>query len=81
MLFDDPKPFHNVYLRRDEKEATGADAKAAELLTNSPYKDKLGNAGLFLKAVDERAAVLTHLLMPHIGNPMIKDRQVSRWPI
>jgi len=78
MLFDDPEAFHNVYLRRDEKEEADADAKAAELLKNSPYKDKLGNAGLFLKAVDERAPVLTHLLMPHIGNPMIKDRQVQQ---
>ncbi len=78
MLFEDPEAFHNVYLRRDEKEEADADAKAAELLKNSPYKDKLGNAGLFLKAVDERAPVLTHLLMPHIGNPMIKDRQVQQ---
>src|SRR5262249_37037080 len=65
-------------LKRDEKEETEADKKAAEFLKNSPYKDNLGNAGLFLKAVDERAAQLTHLLLPHIGNNMVKGSQVQR---
>jgi len=78
MLFDDPEAFHSVYLRRDEKEENDADMKAAVLLNNSPYKDKLGNAGLFLKAVDQRAPVLAHLLMPHMGNTMIKGHQVQR---
>ena len=78
MLFDDPEAFQNVYLKRDEKEEIDADKKAAEFLKNSPYKDKLGNAGLFLEAVDQRAAVLQHLLLPHIGNTMVKGSQVQR---
>jgi hypothetical protein len=78
MLFEDPDAFHRVYLKRDEKEEADADMKATEFLNNSPYKDKLGNAGLFLKAVDERAPMLTHLLMPHMGNTMIKGHQVKR---
>src|SRR5216117_2246787 len=78
MLFDDPEAFQNVYLKRDEKEEIDADKKAAEFLKNSPYKDKLGNAGLFLKAVDQRAGELDHLLMPHIGNTMMKGSQVRR---
>jgi hypothetical protein len=78
MLFDDPSSFQSVYLRRDEKEEVDADKKAAEFLKNSPYKDKLGNAGLFLEAIDQRAAVLQHLLLPHIGNTMIKGSQVQR---
>ena len=32
-----------------------ANAKAIELLKNSPYKEKLGTAGLFLKALQQRA--------------------------
>jgi hypothetical protein len=78
MLFEDWDAFHSVYLRRDEKEEADADMKAEEFLKTSPYKDKLGNAGLFLKAVDERAAVLTHLLMPHMGNTMIKGKVEQR---
>jgi hypothetical protein len=78
MLFDDPETFRKVQLKRDESEELAADRKAAELLKNSPYKDKLGNAGLFLKAVNERADRLNHLLLPHIGNTMAKGGQVQR---
>ena len=78
MLFDDPDAFTNVDLKRDPKEEADADKKAAEILKNSPYKDKLDNAGLFLKAVDQRAAVLPHLLLPHVGNSMMKGGQVER---
>src|SRR5262245_33358389 len=78
MLFDDPDAFRKIQLKRDEKEEIEADKKAAELLKNSPYKDKLGNAGLFLRAVDERASQLPNLLQPHIGNTMVKGSQVQR---
>jgi hypothetical protein len=78
LLFDDPDAFRKIQLKRDEKEEIEADKKAAELLKNSPYKDKLGNAGLFLKAVDERAGQLPNLLLPHIGNTMVKGSQVQR---
>ncbi len=39
--------------------------EALELLANSPYKDKLANAGLFLKALQERAPELKNLIRPH----------------
>jgi hypothetical protein len=78
MLFDDVQAFSMVELKRDPTEETEADQKAAEYLKNSPYKDKLSNAGLFLKAVNERAAQLPRLLKPHIGNTMVKDSKVTR---
>src|SRR5262249_26273371 len=78
MLFEDPDAFRKIQLKRDEKEEIEADKKATELLKNSPYKDKLGNAGLFLKAVDERAGQLPNLLLPHIGNTMVKGSQSQR---
>jgi hypothetical protein len=78
MLFEDPQTFQRVHLQRDEREEIDADKKAAEFLKNSPYKDKLGNGGLFLEAVDARAKELPNLLMPHIGNAMIKGSQVQR---
>ena len=78
MLFEDPDAFRKIQLKRDEKEEIEADKKATELLKNSPYKDKLGNAGLFLKAVDERAGQLPNLLLPHIGNTMVKGSQAQR---
>jgi len=78
MLFEDPEAFQRIHLQRDEKEEIDADKKAAEFLKNSPYKDKLSNAGLFLKAVDDRAIQLNHLLLAHMGNAMVKGSEVSR---
>ncbi len=48
-----------------------ADKKAIELLNNSPYKDKLGNAGLFLKAVQARAPQLKNLIRAHLGDSLL----------
>jgi hypothetical protein len=45
-----------------------AGEKAVELLKNSPYKDKLGNAGLFLKQLDASSKSLTSLINPRLGN-------------
>jgi hypothetical protein len=78
LLFEDPEAFRKVRLKREEREELEADRKAAEFLKNSPYKDKLGNAGLFLKAVAERAGQLGNLLMPHVGNAMVKGSEVQR---
>jgi hypothetical protein len=78
MLFQDPQAFQKIYLRRDPKEEIDADKKATEFLKNSPYKDKLGNAGLFLEAVNARAAQLPNLLRAHMGNMMVKGNHVQR---
>jgi hypothetical protein len=45
-----------------------ASQKAVELLKNSPYKDKLGSAGLFLKELDAESKSLRALINPHLGN-------------
>jgi hypothetical protein len=45
-----------------------ADKKALELLKQSPYKDKLGNAGLFLKQLSVESAALPSLISPRLGN-------------
>jgi hypothetical protein len=53
LFFPDEASFQNldVQAQRSEAEEEAADAKALEMLKNSPYKDKLGSAGLFLKGV------------------------------
>jgi hypothetical protein len=45
-----------------------ANAKAVELLKNSPYKDKLGPASLFLKQLDAEQKQLPALINAHLGN-------------
>ena len=53
-----------------------ASQKALELLKNSPYKDKLGQAGLFLKQLDEQSKALPALISPHIGNRVFISSQL-----
>lgn len=43
-------------------------AKTIEILKNSPYKGKLGTAGLFLKQLDLESKALMHLVGAHLGN-------------
>lgn len=60
-------------LSRFSFKATTADAdmankKAVELLKNSPYKDKLGNASLFLKQLAAESQALPSLIDARLGN-------------
>lgn len=68
MFFPDEESFQRLDFKRTAKDEEAADTKALELLKNSPYKDKLGNAGLFLKALQQKAPELQHLIRPHLGN-------------
>jgi hypothetical protein len=74
--FPDEKTFHALRLHRTEAEEEAADAKATELLQNSPYKDKLGNAGLFLRQLDARAGGMPHLTTARLGNSLVHGKQV-----
>ena len=69
-FFPDENTFQRMDFARNPSEEEAADRKAMELLENSPYKDKLANAGLFLKALETRAPELTSLIRPHLGNRM-----------
>jgi hypothetical protein len=56
-------------------------AKAVELLKNSPYKDKLASAGLFLKQLDADSKTLPVLINPHLGNRIyLADQLVTSAP-
>jgi hypothetical protein len=54
-----------------------ANAKALELLKNSPYKDKLASAGLFLKQLDAESKNLPSLINPRLGNRVQFGEQLS----
>ena len=53
-----------------------ASKKAIELLKNSPYKDKLQSAGLFLKELDAQAKMLPGLISPHLGNRVYMSQEL-----
>src|SRR3977135_452852 len=71
MFFPDERTFERMDFARDRSEEEAADKKAVELLNNSPYKDKLSNAGLFLKAVQARAPQLKNLIRAHLGDSLL----------
>jgi hypothetical protein len=64
--------------RRTPKEEAAADEKVIELLGKSPYRDKLADAGLFLRTLSEQATQLPRLIQPHIGDYMAANGQMTR---
>lgn len=62
--------------RDDPDQIQRASQKALELLKNSPYKDKLGAAGLFLKQLDADSKTLPALINPHLGNRVFLASQL-----
>jgi hypothetical protein len=74
MFFADEDTFSNLNFRRSSADEEAADQKALELLTNSPYKDKLGNAGLFLRALQARAPELRNLIRARLGDGLVSGK-------
>jgi hypothetical protein len=78
MLFSDDSTYANLGFKHIPEEEVAADKKAIDLLNNSPYAQKLDNVGLFLKALQTRAAQLNALLTTHLGNPLAEGGTVNR---
>ena len=76
MFFADEDSFARLDFKHRPAEEDAADTKAVELLKNSPYKDKLGSAGLFLRALQDRAPVLPNLIRPHLGNGLASGKSI-----
>jgi hypothetical protein len=76
MFFPDQDSFERMDFKRRPADEEAADTKALELLKNSPYKDKLGSAGLFLRALQENAPQLPNLIRPHLGNSIASSKSI-----
>ncbi|MFZ0295373.1 MAG: M48 family metalloprotease [Candidatus Sulfotelmatobacter sp.] len=76
MFFPDEDSFQRLDFKRRSADEDAADAKALELLKNSPYKDKLGSAGLFLKALQQSAPDLPNLIRPHLGDSIASNKSI-----
>src|SRR5215475_10428016 len=74
MFFADEDTFSTLNFKRSSSDEEAADQKAIELLSNSPYKDKLGNAGLFLKALQARAPQLKNLIRARLGDGLVSGK-------
>jgi len=78
VLFADEQTLQNLSFVHTPEEEAAADKKAIEILNNSPYKDKLAEGGLFLRALSSRGRDLPHLISPHMGNRLALGEQVMR---
>ena len=76
LFFPDEESFRRLDFKRSSADEEAADAKALELLKNSPYKDKMGNAGLFLKALQQKGPELPNLIRPHLGNSFAGSKTI-----
>jgi hypothetical protein len=66
--FSDLEVFAHLNFHFDPAQEADADKKGLELFAKSPYKDQLGNAGLFLKALEARSPQLPNLLHGRFSN-------------
>jgi hypothetical protein len=79
LLVEDKDTFRHFGFARTPDEEAAANNKAVQLLANSPYKNQLGNAGLFLQALQSRQKEIPNLISAHLGNrvPTIPNLQSS----
>ncbi|HYP13471.1 MAG TPA: M48 family metalloprotease [Bryobacteraceae bacterium] len=77
-MFSDEQLLERFRFARSETDTTAAGNKAVELLMNSPYKEKMSNAGLFLKALVSRAPHFPNLIHANLGNQLAKGETLVR---
>jgi len=75
LMIPDSDLLSTFRFRHPTSEESAADTKVIQLLAKSPYKDKLGDAGLFLRAVAANAKALTNLIQPHMGDLIVAGGQ------
>jgi len=75
LMIADGELLQTLQFHRTPQEEAAADDKVIELLGKSPYRDKLADAGLFLRTVADRAKQLPHLIHPHIGDYVAANGQ------
>jgi hypothetical protein len=78
LMVSDGELLQTLRFRHTPREEAAADEKVIELLGKSPYRDKLGDAGLFLRALADRVKALPRLIQPHIGDYMAANGQMTR---
>jgi len=78
LMVPDGELLQALRFSRTPKEEAAADEKVIEMLAKSPYREKLADAGLFLRTLSEQAKQLPRLIQPHIGDYMAANGQMTR---
>src|SRR5882762_9948130 len=69
--FDEKRTFQHLDFARTREEDAAASAKAAELLKNSPYRDQLRTAQMFIAELQRRSKQIPNLISPRLGDPVL----------
>jgi len=76
LQFDESTAFQHFDYARKPADDAKASAKAAELLKNSPYKDQLETAEMFIAELQSRARQIPNLISPRVGDAGLLRAQV-----
>lgn len=63
--------------KHNASQEIAADALAQKLLANSPYKDNLAEAGLFLKALGKFGRKVPNLVHANLGESLVTDNRIT----
>ena len=78
LLVDDKDTFRHFGFARTPAEEQAASDKAVQLLNNSPYKNQLANAALFLSALQVRQKEIPNLISAHLGDRVATIADVKK---
>jgi hypothetical protein len=67
-LPNEKEAFQHFDFQRTKQQEMAAGAKAAELLANSPYKDQLKTARMFIAELQLRSKQIPNLISPRLGD-------------
>jgi len=71
LRFDEKETFRHFGFTHTAEEEQAATQEGMELLKKSPYKDHIGNAQLFLQALNDRSKEIPNLVSPHLGTRVV----------
>jgi hypothetical protein len=77
-MLSDVEILQRFRFQRNEMDVAAAGLKMVQILRTSPYKLKLGNAELFLKALGSRAGRLPKLIQATVGNQLASAETLAR---
>lgn len=74
LMIPDEDVLKYLSFKPKERDEEAADAEALKLLKNSPYKNQLGQAGLFLRAMANMAPHTPQLFGAHLGSRLVQGK-------
>jgi hypothetical protein len=74
---DEKHTFQHLDFARSREEDQAASTKAADLLKNSPYKDQLRTAEMFIAELQKRSKEIPNLISPRLGGFILSRPSVT----